>query len=105
MNPSSNKPLGFLTHPKRALNRTAVYIEVRPPTAACPNAEAALRHLQSLGSITLTLVSAPRNSVKLMACETPLIIVGRSPHRLGKEQEEIDEILDVLAAHGLDARV
>src|ERR1035437_1811302 len=101
---AAGQPWQYLRDPRAGVNRTPVYLKLCAPTPEVADVAGALRHIGRLPRpIRLRLVSAPGESVQFEVCSNPLIVVGRSPHQLGKAAEETREILQVLAAQGLNA--
>ncbi len=93
----------FLPDPVAGLNTTPVYLHLRTPDGSVATVADALRKLRELPQpIAARLVSVPGNTVQLELCPKPKIIAGRSPHRLGREEAELREILSVLTAQGLE---
>ncbi|MCW5258945.1 hypothetical protein D5045_01120 [Verminephrobacter eiseniae] len=102
MSTLTGTPWGFLSDPVAGVNVTAVYLQLRAPDSTVSTVTDAMRHVQQLPRpITPRIVSAPGLTVQLELCARPQIIAGRSPHRLDQDEEELREILRVLAAHGL----
>lgn len=95
----------YLPDSRRQMNRTEVYIKTQL-TAEIWNVEAAIRYMRDRlpSPLQLRKVSPHTQTVVLLACSCPRILIGRAVPR-DRSEEDIQEILDVLESHGVHGEV
>src|SRR5437016_5895012 len=95
----------YLPDSSRMLNKTQVYVTTQL-NSQIDSLEAAMRFLRerSPSSLSLRRVSGEGLTVVFEACARPRIRIGRSAPRQDPD-EDVKEILSVLASHGIQCQV